>query len=181
MDSKYEYEDDDDFWYEKDEELEVIDDIEEPQINVDQIRQEDIPQVPSNTNLDFTQELPDVFKKTENIAPINEPITQIPNQQPNNQQPISNLSNENSNLNMQSSFSKYNTPLEVEDELEKTIIMNEPINNVAEPLIERRILPKEPEEQLDLTKGNELKVGIVILVILISAIFILPWVYSLFN
>lgn len=87
MNNKYEYDEDEDFWYnkEKDKEEDFIDDIIEDTPEVEIFNDDVIPQVPVSEPLDFTQSLPDFFTlpetkpmESEIQQPVVEPIESIP-------------------------------------------------------------------------------------------------------
>ena len=199
MDNKYEYDEDEDFWYNQDNnEDEIIEEIED--IEDEEQIEEEIPKTISNTNLDFTQELPDVFKIDEPI--IEEPIEDkkqeefepsYPKQEETKIFPTVNIPDEEEVEESKNSFFDYSKANNNESQIEEPVNNNTEtlsqntelmpeVNKVQDLLAERLNLPEEDEEEVVLDgHGNELKVGIIILIVLVAAIFGLPWLYSLLN
>lgn len=187
MNNKYEYDEDDDFWYNKDKDSEeLIDDFIDDPVETEVSNDDFIPQVPTSETLDFTQSLPDFFAVEENVNPyIEENINEV---DLNNQNDMGNTS-VNSNPQVpnfaSSSFFGVETP-QIVEEVEEPVV-EEP---VVEEVIDEKRVPKElltempdlgPEDEEEENFDSEFKITFIILVVLIGTVLVSPYIYALFN
>lgn len=209
MDNKYEYDEDDDFWYNQESpEEEIIEDIADNEVKNGflPVEESDIPVAPSNDNLDFNHDLPDVFKeKEENLVEktlVEGPVIEM--EKPIEVETPVNESNSFNNVVVEQENKEPVSPPTSSSFFGLDPELLEKIDGAPGEFLDSKPTPLEmtnvdlginlsqmpdlgpaDDEDEDMGVGgvleNELQMGIIIVCILIAAIFGLPWLYNLIN